>query len=183
VSARIVALGADHLDAVVAIERVVSPTPWTARLFGDVIASPDGAGFVALGDADGSGLPGEGGAPPGGEVEGFALVLLQAGDAHVMNVAVRPERRRTGLASALVLALVDEARARRATALTLEVRASNIGAQRLYHRFGFAPVGVRPRYYQGEDAVIMWTPPADDPAWLERIETVRAQIMSSGRVA
>ncbi len=116
-------------------------------------------------------------------MEGFALSLVQAGEVHVMNVAVREERRRGGLASLLMLALVDDALARAADALTLEVRASNIGAQRLYHRFGFAPVGVRPRYYQGEDAVIMWTPPLHDGAMRERIETVRAQIMSRGAAA
>lgn len=175
-SVRIVPLAPEHLDAVVAIERSASPTPWTARLFAEVTESADGAGFVAL---DGSALDG----PAQGSVDGFALLLLQAGEAHVMNVAVRPERRRSGLALALMLALVDEARSRRASALTLEVRASNIGAQRLYHRFGFAPVGVRPRYYQGEDAVIMWTPPADDAAWLARIESVRAQINDAGVVA
>ncbi len=49
--------------------------------------------------------------------------------------------------------------------MTLEVRLSNVAARRLYQRFGFRPVGVRPRYYSdnGEDALIMTTEPLDHP--------------------
>jgi ribosomal-protein-alanine N-acetyltransferase len=78
-----------------------------------------------------------------------------------MNVSVDPDRRRRGIASALLDALlerIDDPEAQ----ITLEVRRSNGGAVLLYERFGFRSAGVRRRYYQdnGEDAVIMWRTPA-----------------------
>ena len=94
-----------------------------------------------------------------------------------MNVAIDPDHRRQGIASALLdelLAEIDDPAAR----YTLEVRQSNLGAIRLYERYGFRSAGRRRRYYQdnGEDALIMWrTPgtrrgtlddvPAADPRW------------------
>jgi ribosomal-protein-alanine N-acetyltransferase len=78
-----------------------------------------------------------------------------------MNVAVDPDRRRHGIATALLTALLREV-AGRDSQVTLEVRRSNTGAIALYERFGFRSAGVRRRYYQdnGEDAVIMWRTPA-----------------------
>ena len=78
-----------------------------------------------------------------------------------MNVAVDPDVRRTGVATALLTELmerVDDAHAR----YTLEVRQSNDPAIALYERFGFQVAGMRRRYYQdnGEDALIMWRTPA-----------------------
>ena len=62
----------------------------------------------------------------------------------------------------------------RATAISLEVRVSNWGAQRLYSEFGFRPVGVRKNYYQevNEDALIMWADGLQTPEYLDRIEDI-----------
>jgi ribosomal-protein-alanine N-acetyltransferase len=75
---------------------------------------------------------------------------------HVMNVAVDTDRRRRGIASALISALLE--RVGDDAQVTLEVRKSNTGAIVLYEQFGFRAAGVRRRYYadNGEDAVIMW---------------------------
>ena len=75
----------------------------------------------------------------------------------------------------MLVALAREAIARDANALTLEVRLSHRGAQRLYQRFGFTAVGVRKGYYadSGEDALIMWAHDVDQPdyaALLDRLE-------------
>jgi ribosomal-protein-alanine N-acetyltransferase len=80
---------------------------------------------------------------------------------HVMNIAVDPDERRQGIASALLAELyvrVADPRAR----FTLEVRRSNQVAIELYERDGFRVSGMRRRYYQdnGEDALIMWRTPA-----------------------
>ena len=79
-------------------------------------------------------------------------------DGHVTTIAVDPAWHRHGIGTRLLLALAREAIARGATALTLEVRLSNQGAQELYRRFGFTAVGVRKGYYAdtGEDALVMW---------------------------
>jgi ribosomal-protein-alanine N-acetyltransferase len=87
------------------------------------------------------------------------LVLSRYVDAwHVMNVAVAPERRREGIASALLRQLLDQTRGDAKRGYTLEVRVSNVGAISLYERFGFRPKGVRRGYYTDnrEDALIMW---------------------------
>jgi hypothetical protein len=66
-----------------------------------------------------------------------------------------------------MLVLAREAIARGATAITLEVRMSNVGAQDMYRRFGFGPVGVRKNYYQevNEDALVMWAHQVAQPEY------------------
>jgi ribosomal-protein-alanine N-acetyltransferase len=75
---------------------------------------------------------------------------------HLMNVAVAPERRRAGIATALIRRLFGEAGD--GLPFTLEVRVSNLQAIAMYERFGFRSAGMRRRYYHdnGEDALIMW---------------------------
>ena len=87
-------------------------------------------------------------------------------EAHVTTFAVDPRWRRRGVGERLLLGLLDIAVTRRAREATLEVRLSNMPARRLYEKYGFRPVGIRPRYYSdnGEDALIMTTDPLDSPA-------------------
>jgi [ribosomal protein S18]-alanine N-acetyltransferase len=160
-STRISTMGIEHVRAVAAIENAASPSPWTESMFVEAVErSSDGCGFVAIDTT-------------AGDVVGFAVLLVQLDEGHLMNVAVAANHRRQGIAVALVDAVVSEAQSRACTAVTLEVRASNLGAQRLYHRFGFAPAGIRPRYYGDEDAVIMWTPELADPQYQARLKNVR----------
>jgi [ribosomal protein S18]-alanine N-acetyltransferase len=89
---------------------------------------------------------------------------------HIMNVAVDPDERRTGVATALLRALLERVGEPRAR-FTLEVRQSNAAAIALYQGFGFRTAGLRRRYYQdnGEDALIMWRTPATLNGSLEDI--------------
>ena len=79
-----------------------------------------------------------------------------------MNLAVEPDWRRRGIGSALLERLLIETKGDTDRGYTLEVRVSNVGAIRLYERFGFRPRGVRRGYYTDnrEDALIMWRDPA-----------------------
>jgi ribosomal-protein-alanine N-acetyltransferase len=63
-----------------------------------------------------------------------------------------------------------------AEAISLEVRVTNWGAQRLYGQFGFRPVGVRKNYYQevNEDALVMWAHEVDQPAYEELLQSIEA---------
>ena len=113
------------------------------------------------------------------EIAGYAGLWFSAGEAHVTNVAARPDLRRGGVATALLLALADEARRRTCTAWTLEVRVSSTGAQELYRRFGFVPAGVRPRYYENvEDAIVMWCNDLTSEAYGEHLDEIRARTKS-----
>jgi [ribosomal protein S18]-alanine N-acetyltransferase len=139
------------LDAIEEIEKVSYPTPWSRSMFASELAKPSS---LSLGAVDERGV-----------LVGY-LVLSRYVDAwHVMNVAVAPEQRRSGVASALLDHLLEVTREDAQRGYTLEVRVSNLGAIRLYERFGFAARGVRRGYYTDnrEDALIMWRDAGDEP--------------------
>ncbi|WBU37715.1 ribosomal protein S18-alanine N-acetyltransferase [Homoserinibacter sp. YIM 151385] len=136
--------GTDDLDAIMAIEEATFPDDaWSRDSMERELAGEHGWYLVAVeGDA----------------VIGYAGLLAPrgSGQADVQTIAVVPEARRGGLGRALMLALIGEARERRALEVFLEVRADNPGAQALYERLGFEQIAVRPRYYRGVvDALIM----------------------------
>lgn len=114
---------------------------WSRSMYEDELAQPDRY-YVA--------------AEVAGNLVGYAGIAL-ASDAQVMTVGVTADQRRRGIATLLVADLVERARAGRSKQVFLEVRAGDLGAQELYRRAGFEPIGTRRRYYQpdGEDAVVM----------------------------
>jgi [ribosomal protein S18]-alanine N-acetyltransferase len=129
------------LPAALSIERRSFDTPWSLAMFVLELSKPSGICLAAAGD-DG--------------LVGYLVCSRYADVWHVMNVAVRPDRRRRGIASQLLERLFSEAGPE--ARYTLEVRTSNLGAIAMYERFGFRPAGHRRRYYHdnGEDALIMW---------------------------
>jgi ribosomal-protein-alanine N-acetyltransferase len=135
----------DDLPAVVAIERRAFPTPWSIAMFVLELSKPTSLCLAALSE---------------GRIAGYTICSRYDAVWHVMNIAVAPEHRRRGIATALLHALY--LRAGEGAQLTLEVRRTNHGAIDLYHREGFRIAGMRRRYYQdnGEDALIMWRTPA-----------------------
>jgi ribosomal-protein-alanine N-acetyltransferase len=140
------------LPQVVAIERRAFPTPWSLAMFVLELSKPGGVCLAATDET--------------GALSGYLICSRYDVVWHVMNVAVDPARRRQGIATRLLAALLH--RVGGDASLTLEVRTSNAAAIALYEHFGFRSAGVRPRYYQdnGEDAVIMWrteTLPAHPP--------------------
>jgi len=146
-----------HLRGVMAIERQVYPRPWSPNLFlSEMTESKNRVYLVARIDR---------------EVVGYGGMICYGEEAHITNIAVDPLRQRQKIASRLLYDLIVEAVAIGAETISLEVRVTNWGAQRLYGRFGFHPVGVRKNYYQeiGEDALIMWLDGARDPAYRRRL--------------
>ena len=151
-----------HVARVLDIERVSYPKPWTTTVFHDEL------------DQVGSGHRYYLVARTGRAVVGYGGLMFVADEAHVTNIAVHPDHRRTGVATRLLGDLADVAVARGCQAWTLEVRASSLGAQALYRAFGFVPAGVRTRYYEGkEDAIVMWCHDIQSPAYDERLRTLR----------
>ncbi len=144
-SHRLVPLSSELIDEVAAIEAMSSPSPWGRDLLAGELDLDDSARSWAVA------------LEPDGTVVGFGGLMFVATDAHVLNIAVRPDRRRRGIAASMLAHLVDDARRRGVESLTLEVRVSNQAARVLYERVGFASAGVRPGYYgDGEDAEILW---------------------------
>ena len=99
--------------------------------------------------------------PPSGEeyIIGFAGFWIMADEAHITNIAVRELHRCQGIGELLLISTIDLATELNARIITLEVRASNIVAQSLYHKYDFAQTGLRRGYYMDnrEDAVLMST--------------------------
>ncbi len=153
-----------HLKDVVRIEEATNPRPWSRRLFASELRIPESRVYLI--------------ARIGREIVGYAGLMLLAGDGHVTNVGVSEEHRRQGVATHLMLGLARGAIAEGAEALTLEVRTSNLAAQGLYRRFGFAPAGVRERYYPdtGEDALVMWANDVDSPEYRSRLFQIDADL-------
>jgi len=77
----------------------------------------------------------------------------------------------------LLLTLARQARKAGSKNLTLEVRVSNRGAQSMYQSFGFGPVGMRSRYYEGvEDAIVMWANDIDTPDYADRLDAIEVAL-------
>lgn len=93
-----------------------------------------------------------------GKIVGYAGFWLVAGEAQITRVAILESERGQGFGTCLTAALVNEAWKQGAEAITLEVRESNLAAQKAYLTCGFASEGIRPNYYEDnhENAVIMW---------------------------
>ncbi|WP_350343361.1 ribosomal protein S18-alanine N-acetyltransferase [Proteinivorax tanatarense] len=133
-----------HISAVVDIEKAVFPNPWSRDAFEKEINENHLANyFVVLHNQK-----------PIGFIGGWFIL----DECHITNVAVLPSYRRKGLAKKMIAALLELCRAKGVSSVTLEVRASNKGAQKLYKGAGFEVMGVRKAYYtdNNEDALLMW---------------------------
>jgi ribosomal-protein-alanine N-acetyltransferase len=129
------------LPQLISIERRSFPAPWSLAMFVLELSKPSSICIAAV---------------RGRRLVGFLICSRYERDWHLMNVAVDPTLRRSGIGRGLLAAMFE--RAGHGASYTLEVRTSNRGAIALYEQFGFHAVGVRPRYYSdnGEDALIMW---------------------------
>lgn len=152
------------LPLVLELEIATYPQPWSEGIFRDELSFDDRVYIVAESD---------------GELIGFAGLMLILEDAHVTTLAVRSTARRAGLGTRLMLQLIEAGLERGAKNLTLEVRASNAGAQRLYERFDMAAVGVRKHYYRDDDAVVMWATDIDQAHYAARLDEIRAGLEES----
>jgi ribosomal-protein-alanine N-acetyltransferase len=138
----------EDLDAVLAIERLSFPHPWSRQAFLYELRDNRVARlWVARLAADG----------PEGPIVGYLCLWLIADEVHVTNVAVHPAHRQRGIGRHLLGTLLELYRQGGARRAALEVRPSNHSARRLYEAFGFRQVGLRKGYYfdTGEDALLM----------------------------
>lgn len=157
-----------HLREVMPIEQGAYPKPWSRSVFESELrqVASGSRHYVVARDRSRR-----------RRVVGYAglwFVHEPDGDqAHVTNIVVAPDSRRMGVATQLMMSLALTAIDRGCVAWTLEVRASNTAAQDLYRQFGFAPAGVRKRYYENtEDAIVMWCHDIHSEAYAERLRTI-----------
>lgn len=152
-----------HLREVLLIENQVYPKPWTPGTFqSELDEMRDGFRHYVVARA-------------GSRVVGYAGLLFSGEDAHVTNIAVDPSVQRRRIGQHLLVHQTRHAIAAGFRNMTLEVRVSNLPAQALYRRFGYAPAGVRKNYYEGvEDAMVMWCHDIDSPEYAERLDRMEA---------
>lgn len=142
-SLRLVPLAAEHLEAVLEVERASQGSPWSEASFRNELDHQEGLFLVALLQ---------------GKPVGYGGIWIISDEAHVVNIAVHPDHRRGGIGWKLMIELLLRAQEKGATCSTLEVRESNDAAIRMYERLGYERCGVRKNYYPDnkEAAVIMW---------------------------
>jgi [ribosomal protein S18]-alanine N-acetyltransferase len=140
---RLVQMREADLAEVMPIEGAVYSHPWTRGNFVDSLRAGYQCWTWRLGN----------------ELLGYFVLLVAAGEGHLLNLSVAGARQRAGHGSALLKEAMRMARARGALHVFLEVRPSNLGAKALYSRFGFREVAVRPGYYPAlagrEDALVL----------------------------
>jgi [ribosomal protein S18]-alanine N-acetyltransferase len=131
------------VEAVACIERACYQFPWSENIFRDCLR----VGYVCRV------------LEIGGVLVGHGILSIGAGEAHVLNVCVRPEYRCRGLGRRLLDYLLERARSAGMLEAFLEVRPSNTAAIRLYQAMGFEQIGIRRGYYQAaagrEDAAVL----------------------------
>jgi ribosomal-protein-alanine N-acetyltransferase len=136
---------ADDLDDIMDIERTSFRAPWSRQVFVEEL-DRDWAHVDVLRARE-----------PRSPVQAFVNYWLVRDEVHVLNVATHPTARRQGHAARLIEHVIAFAHRERCRYVTLEVRRSNQPAIRLYRKYGFRPVGIRPNYYieDNEDAIVM----------------------------
>ncbi|WP_242972963.1 ribosomal protein S18-alanine N-acetyltransferase [Anaeromicrobium sediminis] len=134
----------DDIEHVLEVENSSFPIPWSENAFRKEMEENNLALYVVVEEKD--------------RVVGYAGMWIIGDEGHITNVAVHPNCRKKGYGDLLIDKLLNEGDKKGINAYTLEVRVSNIPAQRLYEKYGFKSVGIRPKYYEDnkEDAMIMW---------------------------
>ena len=139
----------EDIGSIYEIEKICFDRPWTYEMFTDELSRNDKARYFVI-EYD-------------KEIIGYAGYWQIIDEAHIMNIAVRPDFRKKGAGSTLIGFLLMKFREEGIMKATLEVRAGNVNAVRLYQKAGFRIAGKRKKYYDNkEDALIMWKEAADD---------------------
>ena len=154
----------EDIPGVQLVENASFPLPWPANAFRHELTQNKNAHYIV--------------AKEGEHILGYAGLWLSLDEAHITTFAVLPGYRRRKIGEQMLVALFERAAKLGAEWLTLEVRASNLPAQRLYEKYGFRPAGIRRRYYSdnNEDAVIMWTERLADRSVRDRIAKLQAAL-------
>jgi len=131
------------LKSVISVEKKAYPHPWTLGIFRDCLRIGYNAWVMTLDK----------------EIIGYGIVMLSAGEAHILNICIEPDFQKKGLGRYLLRHILKKSKQTDVDMVLLEVRRSNTTAQQLYQSEGFHELGVRKAYYPAdngrEDAIIL----------------------------
>jgi ribosomal-protein-alanine N-acetyltransferase len=134
----------EDVDAIWELEKICFQTPWSRADFERDISENILATYMVAYHKE--------------QLVAYAGIWVVLDEGHITNVAVHPDFRNQGIATMILVELLNRAREKGATRFTLEVSTKNDLAIALYEKFGFRNAGCRKEYYEGtkEDAMIMW---------------------------
>jgi [ribosomal protein S18]-alanine N-acetyltransferase len=157
-------MATSDIGAVTRIERVSFSTVWPSDAFYNELSTNKLAHYFVGRYED--------------RVVAYGGIWVILDDSHVTTLAVDPEYRGRRFGEVLLLRLIDEAIDRGAAWMTLEVRESNVVAQRLYRKYGFTTVTMRTGYYSddNESALIMWAGSLRSELYRNRLRVLRARV-------
>ncbi len=185
----------EDIAQVLEIEKVSFSAPWSARAYDYELRYNDLAHYfvarpqvpppttrnarTARGWLDGLLRGGGSSRAQWPSVVGYVGFWLMAGEAHISTIAVKPEFRGRAIGELILVAALERAAELGAHVATLEVRVSNLAAQELYLKYGFAKVGLRKGYYtdDNEDALIMTTPPLGSAEYQQKFKRLRDALL------
>ncbi len=135
-------MSSEDLDEILVIEETCFPSPWPRQVFDMELKSS--RSFAHVGRMN-------------GVIVGYIVAWMIYDEVHVLNIAVHPDSRRMGIGENMLEYCLDFFLTKGAKHAILEVRRGNLGAKRLYEKFGFKSIGIRRGYYvdTGEDAIVM----------------------------
>lgn len=133
----------EDIPAILDIDFTVFSLPWSKKAYEEELMNPV-AHYLVLTFND--------------FIAAYVGIWIILDEAHITNIAVAPEYQKHGYGEILLNKLIAYAKRLGAESMTLEVRKTNLAAQKLYRKLGFTEYGVRSRYYSdnNEDALIMW---------------------------
>ena len=152
----------EHIQTVARLEKLCFGPHWAATQFDRELENPRCSYFVAL---------------EGEQTLAYLGYWKILEEAHITAVGVHPDQRKRRIAQHLMCYMLDDCVKHDIQWITLEVKASNLSAQKLYEKFGFAVMGRRKNYYQAEkeDALIMWTEDISKPAYQSQLEQLKQE--------
>ena len=130
-----------HLSEVLAIEQASFSDPWSEVMFRQELEDDPGKYPVVL--------------TMNSEVIGYGLGWIVLDEFHLGNLAISPGNKGRGYGSMILERMIEEVKIKGCRTASLEVRASNVTAINLYHKYNFKEVAVRKKYYQDEDALVL----------------------------
>ena len=136
-------LAKHHIPTILEIEREANPAPWSEKSFQNELVNPQSVFLVAIGD---------------GKIVGYGGYWKCIDEVHVTTVAIKTDLRRQGLGRKIMVELLLRAKDEGMTCSTLEVRAGNEAAVKLYEDLNYTVCARRKGYYPDnkEDALVMW---------------------------
>ena len=134
----------EDIEAVLVVEQNSFATPWSRIAFVNELVHNKFAHYLVIEHEK--------------QIIGYCGLWIIVDEAHITNIAILPQHRGLKLGEQLLNHAVELSKTLSATKITLEVRVSNVVAQKLYSKFGFKPGGIRKNYYTDnqEDALVMW---------------------------